>query len=145
MPPVKEEAKNEPVNVFDEFGISQEVLDKLPVVPEEEVKPLDELTDLKTCEDPDNAEDKEFFISLKAEIEKEAGDTFSKFEPVLYRRQIDAKTGTDYQIMIKTDKRFMHVRISKPLPNSGEPVKIEIVPAAPDEKEEPINKYDEVE
>ena len=59
MPPVKEEAKNEPVNVFDEFGISQEVLDKLPVVPEEEVKPLDELTDLKTCEDPDNTEDKE--------------------------------------------------------------------------------------
>ena len=46
--------------------------------------------------------------------------------------------------MYKTDDAYQHVNVFKPLPNSGKPVEIEIVPR-PEEDEEKDEGFNDVE
>lgn len=56
--------------------------------------------------------------ALQADIEKDAGKTFNTFTPISYCSQVVA--GTNFFVKIGVDGDYIHVRIFKPLPHTGE-------------------------
>ena len=92
---LKEESKRQPY--MKEIDMSKYEVPPMQEGKEvEEVKKpindLSEITDLMSADDPDNAKQKAFFLSIKADVEKKVGKTFTTFEPVLFRQKIENGT-----------------------------------------------------
>ena len=79
-------------------------------------------SNVKSCADADNSDEKELFESLKAAIEEKAENTYTVFEPILFTSQVVA--GKNYWVKIHVDDDFIHVKIYKPLPHTGNPPEI---------------------
>ena len=74
----------------------------------------------KSC--ADNQEEKEMFEGLKAQIEEKASKTYGQFEAILFTSQVVA--GCNYWVKFRTEDEFVHVKIFKPLPHTGNPPEI---------------------
>jgi cystatin-A/B len=55
---------------------------------------------------------------IRADLEGKVGKTFQKFKARSYKSQ--AVADTNYFVKIEVDGDFIHVRIYKPLPHTGE-------------------------
>ncbi|XP_008101925.1 cystatin-A [Anolis carolinensis] len=67
---------------------------------------------------PATPEIQEMVDQTKGEIEKKENKTYSIFKAIEYRTQL--VSGTNYFIKVDGGKEYLHVRIYKPLPQSGE-------------------------
>ena len=68
-------------------------------------------------------------IVLREEVEKMAGCTYKRFDPLTYRTQVVA--GTNYSFKVQVDEaEFIRVDIYEPLPHTGEPPRVTNVAAA---------------
>ena len=57
---------------------------------------------------------------MKAQAEKDLGETFSEFEAVKFTTQVVA--GTNYKIKVKVgDGKFVHIKVYVPLPCKNAP------------------------
>ena len=78
-------------------------------------------SDSKSC--ADNPDEKQMFESMKAEVEEKTGKTYGSLEAIVYTSQVVA--GCNYWVKFKTDaNEFIHVKIFKPLPHTGNPATI---------------------
>ena len=54
-------------------------------------------------------------LNMKERVENTLGETFNRFEPILYTTQVVA--GTNYNIKVHVgDEKFVHIKIHVPLP-----------------------------
>ena len=71
---------------------------------------------------------KDFFISLRPEVEKQHGSKFASFDPICYRSYVVSSTNyeKDYQVKfyVGDPALYIHVSVYKPLPNTKEQPKI---------------------
>ena len=62
-------------------------------------------------------------VSLKEGVEGHAQATFEIFHPVKYRQQVVA--GMNYWVKVQVgESTFIHVKIFKPLPHTGQPPQV---------------------
>ena len=67
-----------------------------------------------------DAEKAELFAGFRDTVQERAGTTYPVFEPVKYTQQVVA--GMIFHIKYKVgDDAYVHVRVFKPLPHTGEP------------------------
>ena len=78
-------------------------------------------SDVKKC--VDNVEEKEMFEGMKGEVEAKTGKTYGSLTAVHYTSQVVA--GCNYWVKFVTDGgEYIHVKIFKPLPHTGNPATI---------------------
>ena len=68
------------------------------------------------------------FNSLRPAVEQQAGQSFSEWQIMHYQSQVVA--GTNYWVKIAVgsgDKDFIHVKIFRPLPHTGDPAEVKEV------------------
>ena len=70
---------------------------------------------------PDDDE-KAMVAALKAEAEAQLGSQYTEFEAVALTSQVVA--GTNFQVKIRTNTGFVHIKIYRPLPHTGQPPQI---------------------
>mmetsp|Transcript_8395 Transcript_8395/g.16717 ORF Transcript_8395/g.16717 Transcript_8395/m.16717 type:complete len:96 (-) Transcript_8395:2393-2680(-) len=57
--------------------------------------------------------------SVKAAAETHAGHAFTTYEPHSYKSQVVA--GTNFDIKVNVGHEFIHIRVYRPLPHTGQP------------------------
>ena len=62
------------------------------------------------------------FTGLKAECEAKASATYSTFEVVGCTSQVVA--GTNFWVKLRTDQGFVHMKVFRPLPHTGQPANV---------------------
>ena len=77
-------------------------------------------SEAKSC--ADNPEEKELFEGMKDDIQTKAGKSYTNFEALKYTSQVVA--GTNYWVKFHADDDYIHVKIFKPLPHTGNPAQI---------------------
>ena len=71
-------------------------------------------------------EDHQMVIGLQHHAQEHCGRQFAHFHPVEIKKQVVA--GTNYWVKVNVgDDKFIHVKIFKPLPYTGEPAVIKEV------------------
>ena len=63
-----------------------------------------------------------YFIECKAIVEAAAGASFETFTPVAYTSQVVA--GTNFQVKYNVGDSYVHAKIFRPLPHTGEPASV---------------------
>jgi cystatin-A/B len=72
---------------------------------------------------------------IRSDTETKIGKTFGIWEPVCYKTQVVA--GTNYRIKIRvSDNEFVHIKVHKPLPNTGNPCEVKEMTEGHNESEE---------
>ncbi|TNV85925.1 hypothetical protein FGO68_gene9261 [Halteria grandinella] len=67
-------------------------------------------------------------VSLKEAVEAAAGQAFEHFAPVKIRQQVVA--GMNYWVKVQVaETSFIHVKIFRPLPHTGQPAEVKEVTA----------------
>ena len=69
-----------------------------------------------------------FFNSVRPAVEQQTGQSFSDWQIVHYQSQVVA--GTNFWVKIAVgagDKDFIHVKIFRPLPHTGDPAEVKEV------------------
>ena len=61
-------------------------------------------------------------MSLKPQLEAQTGETYSQFEVVGITSQVVA--GTIFNVKIRTDQGYLHMKVFRPLPHTGQPAQI---------------------
>ncbi len=68
---------------------------------------------------PATEEEQEILNSVKHAIEGHYKRTYADFRAVSFTTQVVA--GVNYIMKVKADDEFLHVKIAKPLPHTGQP------------------------
>jgi cystatin-A/B len=63
-------------------------------------------------------EEQEILNTVKPAVEGHFNRTFADFRAVSFTTQVVA--GTNYIMKVKADEEFLHIKIAKPLPHTGE-------------------------
>eukprot|EP00164_Ancoracysta_twista_P000014 GFYU01000019.1.p2 GENE.GFYU01000019.1~~GFYU01000019.1.p2 ORF type:complete len:101 (-),score=34.48 GFYU01000019.1:69-371(-) len=61
---------------------------------------------------------KSMIMALQTDVETKAGKSFAKFEPTHFASQVVA--GVNYFVKVNVGEDFLHLRVFKPLPHTGE-------------------------
>ena len=65
-------------------------------------------------------EERDMFIAQKAAVEAQTGEQYpNTFVPIACTSQVVA--GTNFWVKFQTDSGFVHVKIFRPLPHTGNP------------------------
>ena len=75
----------------------------------------------RACDEEETA----MFVGLKAGVEAIGGEAYAAFEPVHCTSQV--VNGTIFWIKFSTDKGFVHAKVYRPLPHTGQPAQVQIV------------------
>ena len=72
-----------------------------------------------------DAEERDMFVGLKEAVEAMGGQTYSEFEPVSCTSQVVA--GTIFWVKARTNQDFVHFKVFRPLPHTGNPAEVQVV------------------
>jgi cystatin-A/B len=72
---------------------------------------------------------------IRPQVENNLSKSFNTWEPVNFKTQVVA--GTNYKVKVKvSDNEFIHVKVFKPLPHTGEALSLTEVTEGHNESEE---------